>query len=122
MLRQSLTHRDQIITTILQRHAKAAFHLLCRPFLKIGLDHAQIAPIGRPAERCDLRARIIHVVFLGDGKTRLAEKIGERIPHHRATAMPDMHRPGWIGRDIFDIDAPPSANRTIAIGFAHAKQ
>ena len=122
MLRQSLAHRDQVIATILQRHAKAAFHLFCSPFLKIGLDHAQIAPIAGPAECCHLRPRIIDVVFLGNGKPRLAEKIGQRIPHHRAAAMPDMHGPRRIGRDIFDIDAPPSANRAIAIGFAHAQQ
>ena len=122
MFRQSLAHRDQVITAILQRHAKAAFHLFRSPFLKIGLDHAQITPIGRPAECRHLRARVIDVIFLGDGKTRLAEKIGQRIPHHRAAAMPDMHGPRRIGRDIFHIDAPPSANRAIAIGFTNAQQ
>ena len=122
MLRQSLTHRHQVIATILQRHTKAALHLFRGPFLKIGLDHTQIAPIAGPAECCHLRARVIDVVFLGNGKTRLAEKIGQRITHHRATAMPDMHRPRRIGRDIFHIHAPPSANRAIAIGFANAKQ
>ena len=122
MFRQSLAHRDQVIATILQRHAKAALHLFGSPFLKIWLDHPQIAPIGGPAECCHLRARIIDVIFLGDGKPRLAEKIGKRIAHHRAAAMPDMHGPRRIGRDIFHIDAPPSANPAIAIGFAHAKQ
>ena len=36
--------------------------------------------------------------------------------------MPDMHGTRWIGRDIFHIDAPPRANRAIAIGFTNAKQ
>ena len=122
MLRQSLAHRDQVIATILQRHAKAALHLFGSPFLKIWLDHAQIAPIGGPAECCYLRARIIDVVFFRYGKARLAKKIGQRITHHRATAMPDMHRPRRIGRDIFHIHAPPGANRAIAVRFSIAKQ
>ena len=32
------------------------------------------------------------------------EQIGERVAEHRAAAVADMHRPGRIGRNIFDID------------------
>jgi hypothetical protein len=35
--------------------------------------------------------------------------------------MADMHRPGRIGRDIFDIDLRATADRASAVGYAFAQ-
>ena len=43
-----------------------------------------------------------------------AKQIGQRVAEHRATAMADMHRPGRIGRDVFDVDGLVAADVAFA--------
>ncbi len=41
----------------------------------------------------------------------IGDEIGERIAEHGPAAVPDMHRAGRIGRNIFDIDFLPRFSR-----------
>ena len=63
-----------------------------------------VAQIGRAREHIDLRAGIVDVVFARDREAGEGEQVRQRVAEHGAAAMADMHRPGRIGRDIFDVD------------------
>ena len=63
-----------------------------------------VAQIGRARELIDLRAGIVDVIFARHLEAGEGQQVGQRIAEHGAAAMADMHRPGRIGRDIFDID------------------
>ena len=67
-------------------------------------ERLAVAQEGRAREHVDLRAGIVDVVFARDLVAGEGEQVGERVAEHRAAAMADMHRPGRVGRDIFDID------------------
>ena len=75
-----------------------------------------------PCQHIDLRAGVVDVVFLGHVIACGAEQIGQRIAEHRAPAMADMHRPGRVGRDIFDIDLLPGPCRGLSIGRARLEK
>ena len=74
-------------------------------------DRLQVAPVGRPGERDDLAAGIVDVVLLGDVITGLGQQVGQRVAHHGAAAMADVHRAGRIGGDIFDLTRTPAPDR-----------
>ena len=63
-----------------------------------------IAQEGRTREHVDLRACVVDVVLARHVMAGEGQQVGERIAEHRAAAMPDMHRAGRVGRDVFDID------------------
>ena len=67
-------------------------------------ERLAVAQEGRAGERIDLGAGIVDIIFARDGKAGKGEQIGERIAEHGAAAMADMHRPGRVGRDIFQVD------------------
>src|SRR6202035_1302563 len=61
---------------------------------------------------------MVDVVSAGDIEASELEQARERIAKHRAPAMSDMHRPGRIGRDVFDIDLLTRADRALPVGTA----
>ena len=63
-----------------------------------------IPEVQRPGERIDLSACIIEVIFLGHAEARRLEHPREAVADHRPSAVADVHRPGRVGRDIFDVD------------------
>jgi hypothetical protein len=69
-------------------------------------------------EHIDLGAGIVDVVFACDIVAGEIQEACERVAEHRAPAMTDMHRPGRIGRDIFDIDLRARGGRAPAEGLA----
>src|SRR2546430_3309534 len=38
------------------------------------------------------------------------------IAEHRAAAVTNVHRPGWIGRDIFDVDRAAGRHAPAVVG------
>ena len=116
--RQTLPDRDQILAAILQAAGDFVGEILLR---QLRADRLEVAPIGRPGERGDLRAGVVDVVFLGDVIAGLGEQIGQRIADDGAATMPDMHRPGGIGGDIFHVHPQVVAGRGIAIGLSAAQ-
>jgi hypothetical protein len=70
----------------------------------------------RARERIDLGARVIDIIFAGDGEAGEGEKIGERIAEDRAPAMADMHRSGRVGGDIFYVHRFAFADGALPIG------
>ena len=63
-----------------------------------------VTQVHRARQDIDLGAGIVDVIFARDGIAGEGQQIGERVAEDRAAAVPDMHRPGRIGRDVFDID------------------
>ena len=113
--REPFADRDQVVAAVLQ----PARHLVGElGFIERRADRLEVAPVRRPGERGDLRAGVVDVVFLGDVVARLAQQVGQRVAHHRATAMADMHRPRWVGRDILDVDARAVADAAVAVRLA----
>ena len=84
-------------------------------------ERLAIAQERRAREHIDLRAGIVDVIFAGDVIARERQQACQRIAEHRAPAVADMHRPGRIGRDIFDIDLFGRADSAAAIGIALAQ-
>jgi len=74
-----------------------------------------ISQVHRAREHIDLPARIIDVIFADHAVPGPFEQAGQRIAHHRAAAMAHVHRPGRVGRDIFDIDPAACTNAGTAI-------
>ena len=69
-------------------------------------------------ERIDLRSGIVDVIFPRHRIARRFQQAGQRIPDDRAPAMPHVHRPGRVGRHIFNIDPLPGAECRPAITVA----
>ncbi len=92
-LRQRLADRAQIIARIEP----------VRNVADILAERLAVAQEGRARQHVDLRAGVVYVIFPCDIIAGKGEQIGERIAEHRPARMPDMHRPGRVGRDIFDI-------------------
>jgi hypothetical protein len=67
-------------------------------------ERLAVAQMRRAGERLHLRAGIVDIIFAGDGIAGIFEQLRQRVADHRAAAMTHMHRPGRVGRDIFDID------------------
>ena len=68
-----------------------------------------IAQESRAREHIDLRARVVDVVFARDVMAGEREQICQGIAKHRAAPMADMHGPGRVGGNIFDVDRARSA-------------
>ena len=102
MCGELLADRDEIFAAVLQAAGDFVGEFLLRQRCA---DRLQVAPIGRPGERGDLRAGVVDVVFLGHGIAGLRQQVGERVAHHGAAAMADMHRAGGVGGHVFDVDA-----------------
>ena len=77
-----------------------------------------IAQERRAREHVDLGAGVVDVIFPDDVVAGEPQQAAQRVAEHRAPAMADMHRPGGVGRDIFDIDLLGRAHRAPAIGRA----
>ena len=52
----------------------------------------------------------------------MREQVGEGIAHHRAPGVPDVERPRRVGRDVFDIDRPATAEVCGAVPWAGLEQ
>src|SRR5690606_10755005 len=57
----------------------------------------------RACKNVDLGTGIIDVIFFNDIITGKFQQISQNIADNGATAMPNMHRPRWISRDIFNV-------------------
>ena len=68
----------------------------------------------RTRQHVDLCAGVIDVIFARHLIAGEAKQIGQCVAEHRATAMADMHRPGRIGRDVFDVDGLIAADVAFA--------
>ena len=74
-----------------------------------------VAQVDRPRERIDLPARVVDVIFADHPMPRERQQVGQRIADHRAPAMPHVHRPRRVGRDILDVDGDALAQPRPAI-------
>ena len=95
-----------------------------QPFRDLADVFAERFPVAqecRAREHIDLRAGVVDVIFAGDVVACKIQQAAQRIAEHRAAAMADMHRPGRIGRDVFDIDLGAVADRAFAVGRAFAQ-
>ena len=108
---QSLAHRLEIIAGI-----KPVGNFADR--LAEGLAVTQER---RPRQDIDLRAGIVDVIFARDVIARERQQARQRIAEHRAATMTDMHRPGRIGGDVFDVDLLARTDRDAAIGIGVAQ-
>ena len=102
---QRLTHRDQIVARI-------------EPFRDRADRLAQrlaVTQVDRAGEHIDLPAGIVDVIFADHLVPGPFEQAGQCIADHRAAAVAHVHRPGRIGRDIFDVDRAASACGRTAI-------
>ena len=113
-----LADHDKVFAAVLQAAGNFVGEILLR---QRRADRLQVAPVGGPGERGDLRAGIVDVVLLGDVVAGLDQQVGERVAHHGAAAMADMHRTGGIGGDVFDVDPRAGADAAVAIGLAAAQ-
>ena len=75
----------------------------------------------RARERIDLGAGVVDVVFAGDIEAGLGKQCRQGVADDRAPSMTDMHRPGRIGRDVFDVDAAFRAHHRIAVSGSRAE-
>ena len=69
----------------------------------------------RARERIDLRTGVVDVVLARHLEAGENQQVGQRVAEHGAAAMADMHRPGRIGRDVFDIDGDALPLRSRAV-------
>ena len=76
-------------------------------------ERLAVAQERRARQHIDLPAGVVDVVLARHRKAGDRQQIGERVAEHRAAAMADVHRPGRIGRDVFDVDrlAAPTSLR-----------
>ena len=104
--RQRLPDRHEIIAGI------EPFRDLADVFAK----RFAVAQECRAREHVDLRAGIVDVVFARHVVAGKIEQAAQRIAEHGTATMADMHRPGRIGRDVFDIDLGALADPALAVG------
>ena len=113
-----LADNDQVFAAVLQAAGNFVGEVLLR---QRRADRLQVAPIGGPGERGDLRTGVVDVVFLGHRVAGFAQQVGERIADHGAAAMADMHRTGGIGRHVFHVDPCACPGEAVPIGLAGAQ-
>ena len=63
----------------------------------------KITQVNRAGEHVDLCATIVDVVFARHVKASEIQQRGQRVAKHSPARVPDMQRPGGIGRYVFDI-------------------
>ncbi len=73
-----------------------------------------VAQMGRPREHIDLGAGVVDVVLALHAEPGLGQQPGQRVPDHRAAAVPDMHRARRVGGHELDIDPLAAPDRRIA--------
>jgi hypothetical protein len=105
----ALRHRLQLVAVLGGERLPDRLQIVAgiKPFRNLAdvlAERLAVAQEGRAREHIDLRAGVVDVIFARDVKARERQQVGQRIAEHRAAAMADMHRPGRIGRDVFDID------------------
>ena len=74
-------------------------------------ERLAVAQEGRAGEHVDLRAGVVDVIFARHLAAGEGQQVGERVAEHGAARVADMHRPGRIGADIFDVDRRPRRAR-----------
>ena len=114
-VRQRLADRHQILAAILQPARHRGRECLLR---QSRAQRLQIPPIRRPGQGLDLVAGIVDIEFLDHGIARPGQQVCQRVTHHGAAAMADMHGPGRVGRHIFHVDRDAAANRNPTVIFA----
>ena len=81
-------------------------------------ERLAVAQHHRAAEHVDLRTGVVDVIFLRHLVAGEGEKVGERVAHHRAAAMADMHGAGRIGRHVFHVDLAARTDGGAPVGIA----
>ena len=99
--RQVIGHRDQVIAGI-----EPLGHL-AHGFA----ERLAVPQMDRAGEHIDLPAGVVDIVFADHCVPGKFEQAGQGIAYHRTAAMAHMHRPGRVGRDIFDVDGAAPAQR-----------
>ena len=69
----------------------------------------QVPMVHRARQHVDLGAVIVDVILARDRETHLGEQARERVAEYRAAPVPDVQRPGRIGRAVLDVDPPAAA-------------
>ena len=80
-----------------------------------------IAEERRTREHVDLGAGIVDVIFSDNIEACELKQAGQCIAKDRAAAVADMHRPGRISRDVFDIDLLARPDRALTVSVALAQ-
>ena len=101
---ECLPDRDQIVTGVIALRDRDD-----------AAERLEVAQMDRPRERIDLPASIVDVIFARHVESGVGEQRRQRIADHRPAAMPHVHRPGRVGRDIFDVDRLARPHRRAAI-------
>ena len=89
-----------------------------KPFRNVADALAQclaVTQISRAREHVDLGTGVVDVILARDLEASEGKKTGQRIAEHGAAAVADMHRPGRIGRNIFDVDWHAAADVASAV-------
>src|SRR5690606_40350386 len=81
-----------------------------------------IAQEGRATQNVDLRACIVDDIFLGNLVAGKGKQVGQGVAHDRTAAMADMHGPGWVGGNIFNVDLAAAADLRTAVTCSSRKQ
>jgi hypothetical protein len=92
-----------------------------KPFRNLADVLAQgfaVAKEGRARQHVDLGAGIVDVIFSDNIEACELKQACERIAKHRAATVADMHRPGRIGRDVFDVDLLARPDRALPVSVA----
>ena len=74
--------------------------------------------VGRPAERGDLVARVVDVVFLRHRPAGLGHQVGERIADCSLACVAEVQWSGRVGRHEFHLHTLAGTDRALAIGLA----
>ena len=72
-------------------------------------ERLAVAQEGRAGEHVHLGAGVVDVIFARRLPAGEGEEARQRVAEHRAARVADMHRPGRVGADIFDVDRPGGA-------------
>ena len=74
-----------------------------------------VAQMRGARQNVHLRARVVEVIFLGDGIARLAQKPRQRVADNRAAHVARVHGACGIGGDVFDVDLLALAHLAVAV-------
>ena len=122
----ALRHRLQLVAVLGRERLPDRHEIIAgiKPFRNLAdvlAERFAVAQERRAREHVDLRAGVVDVIFARDVVAGKIKQAAQRVAEHRAAAMADMHRPGRIGRDVFDIDLGAVADRAFAVSRAFAQ-
>ena len=74
--------------------------------------------LDRGAEEVHLVAAVVDVELAGHLGARGLQDPRERVAHHRPAGVPEVQRPGRVGRDELDVDPLPAQGVVVAVAVA----